>query len=86
MLVNRLSEQRGFVCGPSTTFEVHAQLQGHVSWQIARPVHDELLRIRIQVTLAERRRIDGIEELPELCYANFNDARTGRDCVTAGRR
>ena len=86
MLVNRLFEQCGFVCAPSTTFEVYAQHQGRVSWRIARPVDDELLRIRIQVTLAERRRIDGIEELPELCNANFNPARTGRECVTAGRR
>jgi hypothetical protein len=63
VLVNRLAEQRGFVCSPGGTFEVDAQRQRRVTRQIARPFDNEFLRTGIHVALTEWGRIDGVEEL-----------------------
>jgi hypothetical protein len=64
---------------------VNTQTQWCVTRQFARPIENERLDARIQVALAKRRRIYGIEELSQFGDADFDDGGLQRSDVT-GRR
>ena len=72
-------------CGPAGTFEVNQQRQRRVTGKFASPPDDERLGPRVQVALAERRRIDRVEELSQFGDADFDDGGRRRSDIT-GRR
>ena len=47
------------------------------------PAYDEFLRFRIEVSIAEWRRINGIKQSPQLTYMHLNDSTLGRNRVTS---
>ena len=65
---------------------MHHQAPGLIRRQIACPVHDESFRARVEIPLAERRRIDRVEKLSQLCDTNLNDRATLRESVSSGPR
>ena len=73
VFVNRLSQGRRFVGPPRRAVQVHHQGPGLVHPQITRPVDDEFLSSRVEIALTERRRIDRVEELSQLCDADLYD-------------
>src|SRR6476620_6008975 len=64
---------------------MHDQCPGLVRRQIGRPADDEFLGSRVEISLTERRGIDLIEELPELCDADLDDLAVLRQSVPSGR-
>jgi hypothetical protein len=64
---------------------MHHQGPWLVRRQIARPVDDEFLGSRVQIALTERRRIDRVEELSQLCDADLYDLAVLRESVPSGR-
>ena len=65
VLANRLAKYCSFIRSPSGPLEFDQQGQVCVTGQIAGPFNNEFLGTRVQIALAERRRVDGIEELPK---------------------
>jgi hypothetical protein len=64
---------------------MHHQGPGFVHRQITCPVDDEFLGSRVEIALTERRRIDRVEELSQLCDADFYDLAALREIVSSGR-
>jgi len=48
-----------------------------VAWQIAPRLNDEVLDSRIEIALAQRSRINGIEEHHQIRHVHFNDMTHG---------
>jgi hypothetical protein len=65
---------------------MHHQSPRLVHRQIGRPADDEFLGSRVEIPLAERRGIDRVEELSQLCDADFDDLAVLRKSVPSGRR
>src|SRR6185503_8642773 len=85
VLVNRLSQGRSFVESPGRAVQMHHEGPGLVHRQVTRPVDDEFLDSRVEIALTERRRIDGVEELPQLCDPDLYDLAALRQSVPSGR-
>ena len=85
VLVNRLSQGCSFVGSPRRAVQMHHQGPGLVDRQISRPVDDEFLGSRVEIALTERRRIDRVEELSQLCNADLNNLAALRKSVPSGR-
>ena len=85
-LVYGLSKCRSFVGSPGRAVQMHHQGPRLVHRQITRPVDDEFLGSRVEIALTERRRIDRVEELSQLCDADLDDLAGLRESVPSGRR
>jgi hypothetical protein len=81
VLVNRFSQGRCFVGSPRRPVQMHHQGPGLVHRQIPRPVDDEFLGSRVEIALTERRRIDRVEELSQLCDADLYDLAALRESL-----
>lgn len=86
VFANRLTKQRGFVGQTGWALQVDDQRQPRIGREIPGPLDDELLRSRIQVALAERGRIDGVEELPQPGHAYLDDLVLRRNRISGRRR
>jgi hypothetical protein len=64
---------------------MHHQGPGLVHRQITRPVDDEFLGSRVEIALTERRRIDRVEELSQLCDADLYDLAALWERISTGR-
>jgi hypothetical protein len=64
---------------------VHDERPRLVYWKIIGPVDDKLLGSRVKIALMERRRIDGIEELPEFRDANLDELTALGERIPCGR-
>ena len=84
VLVNRFPQGRSFVGATCRAVQMHRQGPGLVRRQIARPVDDEFLGARVDIALSERRGIDRVEELSQLCDADLYDLTAPRESVPSG--
>jgi hypothetical protein len=81
--VNRVPKQDRFVGSTGRSLQVDDECDRRITRQIATPVDDELLRSRIEVAFAETRRIDGIEQLPQLGDTYLNELAIRRNGIPA---
>ena len=80
-LVNRLPKQHRFVGPAGRSLQMDDECERRISRKIPTPVDDELFRSRIEVTFTERRRIDGIEQLPQLGDPYLNELALRRNGI-----
>ena len=62
------------------------QREWRIGREISAPVHDELLSAWIEVSFSKWRRVDGVEELPQLGDAHIDDLAFPRDGISSGGR
>ena len=84
VLVDRLAKHLGLIGLSGASLEMDHQRQACVTRQIPRPFNDELLRSRIEIAIAKRRGIDGVEELAEFGDADFDNPALRRNCIPGG--
>ena len=84
VLVNRLSQDRSFVELASRTVQMHDQGPRHIPRQITGPTDNEFVRSWVEIALTERRRIDRVEKLSQLCDADLYDPTALRESVPSG--
>ena len=69
--VNRVAQHADIVGSRRFARQAHDQAQRLAGWRFAAPVHDVAVRVRVEIALAKRRGIHGVEQLPHLGDVQF---------------
>ena len=65
---------------------MNKQRQSCIGREISAPLHDELLGAWIEISFSKWRRVDGVEQLPQLGDAHLDHLAFPRDGVSSGAR
>jgi hypothetical protein len=82
--VNRVPKHRRFVGRARRSVQMHQETERGVVSQVFAPTNDELLRAGVEVALVERRRVDGVEQLPQLRDVHLDDATISGEDIPGG--
>ena len=84
VLADGVTQDGGLLRKPGRPVEMDDEGERGIAWQLPRPLDDELLRVRVEVPLAEGRGIDRVEELLQLRDVHLDRAALRRDGIAGG--
>src|SRR5262245_54474782 len=86
VFTHSVPQNRGLLGEAGGSIEIHDQPECRIVWSLSRPSEDELFRLRIQISFAERRGIDRVEQLLQFGDVHLDQLAVAGERIACGIR